>query len=121
VNIGRPQLARLYGLVLGTGLLVEGSFYLLINALQISAVDVPHNTLHVVWGATILGMLLVNRSNLVGAVVMLVFGVFYTALAVAGIVSTNPFGLLLGPGENAFHFTVGPLALVLGAWSLSAG
>ena len=45
---------------------------------------------------------------------LIVFGVFYTALAISGAIATNPYGLQLGPGENAFHFIVGPLALVLG-------
>jgi hypothetical protein len=30
----------------------------------------------------------------------------------------RPFGLQLGPGENVFHWIVGPLALCLGVWSM---
>jgi hypothetical protein len=36
-----------------------------------------------------------------------VFGFFYTGLAFAGVLLVNLFGLMLGPGENIFHFIVG--------------
>ena len=45
---------------------------------------------------------------------VLIFGVFYTALAFLGLFVHYPFGLHLGPGENVFHFLVGPAALVVG-------
>ena len=44
----------------------------------------------------------------------LLFGVFYTALGVLGLILYYPFGLHLGPGENVFHLVVGPAALVVG-------
>jgi hypothetical protein len=45
----------------------------------------------------------------------LLFGVFYVGLAFVGMVLVNPFGLLLGPGENLFHLTVGTGSLVAAA------
>ncbi|HLF28727.1 MAG TPA: hypothetical protein VJG32_20550 [Anaerolineae bacterium] len=41
-------------------------------------------------------------------------------LAFLGVLIHYPFGLRLGPGENRFHFVVGPLALILGAWGFRA-
>jgi hypothetical protein len=120
VKVRNASVVRLYGLALGAALLLEGGFYLIVTVLKITTSDVPHNTLHVVWGAAILVALLEDRSNARAAVVMLIFGLFYTALAFAGALITNPFGLQLGPGENAFHFTVGPLALALGVWGLNS-
>ena len=43
----------------------------------------------------------------------LAFGVFYSALAVLGVVVHHPFGLRLDRGENVFHLLVGPITLAL--------
>jgi hypothetical protein len=111
-------MVRAYLLILGGGLLLEGGLLLLMGVLRVSMPfatgDPRHNTLHVVWGSLILAVLLLNRGLSGATWLAIVFGVFYSALAVAGLVIHQPFGLLLGPGENAFHFLVGPLALVLG-------
>src|SRR5215471_1538733 len=112
------RLARAYGLVLGAGLLIEGSALLLLDVVTKPTGDTRHNALHVVWGAVILAALLWKSERYRTTLVMLVFGIFYTLLAVTGVLLANPFGLRLGPGENAFHFIVGPLALVLGAWAI---
>ncbi len=121
------QLVRLYGLVLGAGLLLEGGILLLLSRLPVSMPALPialaigdarHNALHLVWGIVFLVLLLTIRSRRSAALLVLIFGVFYTTLGFAGVIFDNPFGLLLGPGENAFHFTVGLLALTLGAASL---
>jgi hypothetical protein len=121
------RLVRLYGLGLGTALLLEGGLLLALDALhamfpQAAALpfatgDVRHNSLHVVWGVVILGLLATSRSARRASTVALVFGVFYTLLGIVGVLVDRPFGLLLGPGENVFHLTVGPLALLLGVWS----
>jgi hypothetical protein len=107
--------------IAGAGLLLEGGALLLLDrpglALPIATGDARHNALHVVWGIAILIALATNRRPARGSQVALVFGVFYTALAVLGVTVDRPFGLLLGPGENVFHWIVGPLALILGAWS----
>ena len=109
-------LVRGYCLVLGSGLLAEGALLLL---LQGANGDVPHNSLHVAWGVAILAAVISDTSLRRASVTALVFGVFYTALAFAGVLTHDPFGLQLGPGENGFHFMVGPLALALGVWGLT--
>jgi hypothetical protein len=114
------RLVRLYVLALGFGLLLEGGALLLVNALALPVAvgtnDTRHNLLHVVWG---IGLLVIaatpqGRGTTRVAWAALVFGAFYIALGVLGVVLDQPFGLLLGPGENVFHFVVGPLALILG-------
>jgi hypothetical protein len=118
------RLARVYVLALGAGLLLEGGGLLLVNALALPLAvgtnDTRHNLLHVVWG---IGLLAIAATPHVSgsrrtAWAALIFGVFYVTLGVLGVVMDRPFGLQLGPGENVFHFTVGPLALVLGARAL---
>jgi hypothetical protein len=120
VNVAR--LVHLYVLTLGALLLFEGSALLVVDRLPLNlgftASDTRHNLLHVAWGAALLAVVLTARGSGRVAWAALVFGLFYLSLAVLGVVSDRPFGLLLGPGENVFHFTVGPLALVLGAWAL---
>jgi hypothetical protein len=120
VNVGR--LVHLYILTLGALLLLEGSALLIVDRLPLSlgftASDTRHNLLHIVWGAGLLGLVLTARASNRVAWAALIFGLFYLSLAVLGVITDQPFGLQLGPGENIFHFTVGPLALVLGAWAL---
>ena len=101
---------RVYCWVLGAGLLLEGAGLLLLQAFNLYQGDVRHNALHAIWGVAILVLVKLDRAIQTA----LVFGVFYTALGVLGVVTTDPFGLQLGPGENVFHFIVGPLALALG-------
>jgi hypothetical protein len=118
-------LVRVYLLALGAGLLVEGGGLLLVQVLAlplpIGTNDTRHNLLHVVWGIALLLVAVTCRGPADRRVAWaaVIFGVFYMTLGVLGVVVDRPFGLLLGPGENAFHFTVGPLALVLGVWALS--
>ena len=114
----KRQLARAYLLLLGAGLLFEGAALLLAAATKLeapSALDNPHNALHVVWGLIILGVLATSHDSSRLASLALAFGVFYVGLAFAGMVLVNPFGLLLGPGENVFHLTVGTGSLVAAA------
>jgi hypothetical protein len=119
-------LVQLYVLILGAGLLLEGGGLLVLDWLGVSAgfgtSDMRHNVLHVVWGIALLAVWLTSRGRETSRVIWaaLVFGAFYVALGVLGLTIDRPFGLVLGPGENVFHFTVGPVALALGAWALSA-
>jgi hypothetical protein len=118
------QIVRLYVIVLGAGLLLEGAALLVLDTLKIdvgiATNDWRHNLLHIVWGIALLAVSAVSRGPdaIRVAWAALIFGTFYIALGVLGLTVDRPFGLLLGPGENAFHFTVGPLALLLGAWAL---
>ena len=76
--------------------------------------DPRHAFIHVVWGAAIL-VLLARGLDEHGCVrLALLFGVFYTALAVLGVAMHHPFGLRLDRGENVFHLLVGPITLALG-------
>jgi hypothetical protein len=119
------RLVRAYVLMLGAGLLLEGGGLLLVNALALPLAvgtnDTRHNLLHVVWGIGLLAIAATpqGRGSTRVAWAAVVFGAFYVALGVLGVLLDRPFGLLLGPGENAFHFIVGPLAFFLGARALT--
>lgn len=117
-------LVRLYIVVLGGGLLLDGVLLLIVDGLgaqvPIDVADWRHNLLNAVWGVALLvaGVLAREGRQLWAAWAALIFGTFYVALGVLGLTLDRPFGLQLGAGENAFHFVVGALALVLGAWAL---
>jgi hypothetical protein len=118
------RLTRLYIWVLGAGLLLDGALLLLVDWLgvpvPVNATDVRHNLLHVVWGIALLVISVLGRNGheIRVAWAAVIFGAFYVALGVLGVTIDQPFGLQLGPGENAFHFIVGPIALILGGWAL---
>jgi hypothetical protein len=118
------RLVRLYVWVLGAGLLLDGGLLLLVDWLgvpvPVNATDVRHNLLHVVWGVALLVVSVLARDghDIRAAWAAVIFGAFYVALGVLGLTIDQPFGLQLGPGENAFHFIVGPIALILGGWAL---
>ena len=111
------RLCRLYVTAVGALLLIEGGALLALDSLKIpapvDASDVRHNVLHVAWGVALL--VAAPRQPVWAA---LIFGTFYVALGIIGLTIEQPFGLRLGPAENAFHFTIGPLALLFGAWAL---
>ena len=119
----RLRPVRLFLLLAGSALGVQGALSLALAAagvappplVQAFVADPLHATVHALWG---LLMLVVLGKRYADARVLtaltLVFGVFYTALAFLGLFVHHPFGLSLGPGENVFHFLVGPTALVAG-------
>jgi hypothetical protein len=120
----RPYLAILGGTLLGQGLLSwaldwsgnasSGLPYRLANS------DPRHAFIHVVWGAVMLALVARGMDERGYATLALTFGVFYTALAVLGVVVHHPLGLRLDRGENVFHFIIGPLTLALGVVALRA-
>jgi hypothetical protein len=118
------RLMQLYVWVLGAGLLLDGSLLMLVNWLgvpvPVNATDWRHNLLHIVWGIALLVVSWFGRNGhpIRVAWAAVIFGAFYIALGVLGLTIDQPFGLQLGPGENAFHFVVGPIALILGGWAL---
>jgi hypothetical protein len=79
--------------------------------------DPLHAAIHICWGLALLCVLAVRGDDRTLGRLALVFGVFYTCLAVLGVVVHHPFGLQLGAGENVFHFVVGPATLVVGLLS----
>lgn len=82
--------------------------------------DKYHNLMHLIWGALALGAsflgLAVSRRFCIGS------GVFYLALAVAGLLMGNPsisrawyFGpILLHTGDHVFHLVLGSFFLAVG-------
>ena len=75
--------------------------------------DPRHAFVHVVWGGVMLVLVVRGMDERGYARLALAFGVFYTALAVLGLVVHHPFGLRLDRGENVFHLIVGPITLAL--------
>ena len=118
------RLVRIYVWILGAGLLLDGAFLLFVEWLglpvPVNAADIRQNLLHVAWGVALLVVSVLGRNGheIRVAWAAVIFGAFYVALGVLGLTIDQPFGLQLGPGENAFHFILGPIALVLGGWAL---
>ena len=79
---------------------------------------IPHAILHIVWGLIGIVVLATLRSMRARLWLGLVFGIFYTLLAIYGTLNPHVLGLHLAPSENAFHWIVGPLTLGLSllAW-----
>ena len=114
----RPYLAVLGALLLGQGLLswlldATGNDS---NQLpwRFANADPRHAFIHVVWGSLMLVLILRGLDERGCIRLAIAFGVFYTALAVLGVVVHHPFGLRLDRGENVFHLLVGPITLALG-------
>jgi hypothetical protein len=80
--------------------------------------DPRHAAIHVVWGALMLVLVARGMDERGYAHLALAFGVFYTGLAVLGVVVHHPLGLRLDRGENVFHLLVGPITLALAAVAL---
>ena len=74
---------------------------------------IPHAILHIVWGLIGIVVLATLHSTRARLWLGLVFGIFYTLLAIYGTLDPHAFGLHLAPSENAFHWIVGPLTLGL--------
>lgn len=75
--------------------------------------DPRHAAIHVAWGAVMLVLAARGMDERGYALLALAFGVFYTGLAVLGVVVHHPLGLRLDRGENVFHLIVGPITLAL--------
>jgi hypothetical protein len=115
----RPYLALLGGTLLAQGLVswaLDWSGHAS-NQLpnRFANSDPRHAAIHVAWGAVMLVLVVRGLDERGYARLALAFGVFYTGLAVLGVVVHHPFGLRLDRGENVFHFIVGPITLALAA------
>jgi hypothetical protein len=73
--------------------------------------------MHVIWGLVMLGVLARRAGPGVVAALGVVFGLYYTGLALYIAQFGSPFGLHVDASQNTFHFVVGPLALALGLWA----
>lgn len=117
---------RGYLYVLMAGLLVQGLGSLLFRlrpeladaspyAIRgVFGIDFSHAWIHIAWGVA--GLVVLARFATARAAVnlALIFGVFYTALGVLGVLTHHPLGLELDLLENGFHLIVGPLTLLIG-------
>jgi hypothetical protein len=115
----RPYLALLGATLLGQGLVSWALDWSGHASNQIpnrfANSDPRHAFVHVAWGAIMLVLVARGLDERGYARLALVFGVFYTGLAVLGVVVHHPLGLRLDRGENVFHFIVGPITLALAA------
>jgi hypothetical protein len=109
--------------LLGAGLLGQGATSLLLDALGLANDHLPqrfansdplHASLHVIWGASMIALVLLGLSDVDATRLALAFGVFYTGLAFAGLTIHHPLGMRLDRGENVFHLLVGPASLAVG-------
>jgi hypothetical protein len=122
------RLLRIYLWVVMGGLFLQGlvSLFLRLSSSLAAATppiirgialaSVPHAWLHIVWGAAgLLALALIHppapRAPQAAIALGLIFGVFYTLLALYGTLIGSPLNLNLVPSENAFHLIVGPLTL----------
>jgi hypothetical protein len=113
---------RAYLAVVGAALLAQGTLSLFLHealAVDLSALhgflttDDRHAALHVAWGLVLVAVVASGAHERTLIAVGVVFGSFYTALGVVGLLVHDPFELHLGWGENVFHLLVGPVALIL--------
>lgn len=81
--------------------------------------DPVHAGVHAVWGAAAAYIGFWRPHYATGFI--LVFAVFYIALALLGTLTNHHFGMRLGTGENIFHWLVGPAALAIGLFGYFFG
>jgi hypothetical protein len=113
--------------LLGAGLLGQGAASLLLDSLGLADNHLPqrfansdplHASIHVIWGAAMIALVLLGLGDADATRLALIFGVFYTGLAVAGVALHHPLGMRLDRGENVFHLLVGPASLAAGLASV---
>jgi hypothetical protein len=109
--------------LLGAGLLGQGATSLLLDIFGLASDHLPqrfansdplHASIHVVWGVAMVSLVLLGLGDSDATRLALIFGVFYTGLAIAGLTIHHPLSLRLDRGENVFHLLVGPASLAVG-------
>jgi hypothetical protein len=130
MNARIDHVLRWYLWVLMGGLLLQGIgslIFRLVPALPASmpllvrgafGIDFWHAWIHIGWGLAGLALLSVAQTREPPMRLALIFGVFYTALGIWGVLAHHPLGLELDLPENVFHLTAGPLTLLLGVLAL---
>ena len=130
MNGSVERLLRPYLWVVLGGLLIQGAgslIFRLVPALPEHSpllvrgafgIDFWHALIHIAWGVA--GVAVLRASISAGPLLLLVllFGVFYTAFGLWGVLEDHPLGLELDLPENLFHLVAGPLSLAIGAWCL---
>src|SRR5262245_63015190 len=122
---------RWYLWILMGGLLLQGIGSLVFRLEPALAASVPylvrgilgidfwHAWIHIVWGVAGVALLTFRSTGRALVRLALIFGVFYTALGIAGVAIHHPLGLELDWFENTFHLTAGPATLLLGVLGAS--
>ena len=103
-GLGSLTFRLLPALPASTPLLIRGAF----------GIDFWHAWIHIGWGLVGLAVLSLTTTHESPMRLALIFGVFYTALGLWGVLAHHPLGLELDLPENVFHLTAGPLSLMLG-------
>jgi hypothetical protein len=124
------HILQVYLWILMVGLFLQGSGSLALRlSSELEAITPPllagillahiaHAILHITWGLIGIVVLATTRSTRARLWLGLVFGIFYTLLAIVGTLDSHIFELHLALSENVFHWIVGPLTLGLSllAW-----
>ena len=112
---------------LGVLLLAHGTVSLALDAagrqstalpLRVVDADPGHSLIHVAWGLALVMLIRRGLPDLDAARLAIGFGVFYGALAAAGLALHHPLGLRLNRGENVFHVVVATTSLAVGLAAL---
>ncbi|MBI2635920.1 DUF4383 domain-containing protein [Candidatus Peregrinibacteria bacterium] len=108
-------LTRLLGVVLvAAGLL---GFFMASPLFGIFEVDTLHNIVHLASGAV---ALVLGGNQAMSRMLLVVFGVGYAAIAIAGYMQGGVFGLFaVNAADNVLHAAIGAACLVVGFGSKS--
>ena len=104
-------LLLLQGVVTGTLLLVDPLDRAVPGILNTTKMELQHSVLHAVTGLLALAILRWGGGRELGWFA-LGFGLFYTSLGVAGLVTGTRAGLGLQPFDHSFHLVAGVPGLV---------
>jgi hypothetical protein len=120
-------LLRWYLWLLGVGLLAQGLVAFAFSAAHAQppswtstalTTHPRHSIVHVIWGLAIVALLARGLRDQYVVWLGLGFAIFYLSFALLFLVVHQPFGMTIDPSQNAFHFIVGPLALLLSVLAL---
>jgi hypothetical protein len=119
--VSRRTLAQLFCLIAGAGLLLEGIYgFAAVGSSLGSPGQGWHNIVHLVSGA---GLLTLSRGPGTARAAALGFGVFYLAIALAGLIDGEDVAGLIPAGgiDVSLHALLGAVSLAAGAAGTGAG